>query len=275
MKKRVFSGILVFILLLACLCPAALAAGEINVTVNGEAVVWTDVRPFIDENNRTLCPLRAVAETMGLDVTWDPAAREAIFSTFYEDETGSMHASLHFPINSRAAYGVATVTDKETGETWTETDTLEMDTAAVIVDNRTYAPVRYLAEAFGYNVDWDAATRTVLIEDYVYEGTPIYMECYETEITDDYVTIFLSRGELFDEILDYAIGDVTLNGVSVETAYLPWEDVAYLSEYYAADLVGAFVIYGDFSGSVRELAIDLYLLYDETTEYVETHYMSL
>jgi enhancing lycopene biosynthesis protein 2 len=36
-----------------------------------------------------------------------------------------------------------------------------MDTEAVIVNARTYAPVRYLAEAFNYDVSWDQETRTV------------------------------------------------------------------------------------------------------------------
>ena len=38
-----------------------------------------------------------------------------------------------------------------------------MDTAAVIVNSRTFAPIRYLAEYFGYAVGWDGATRTVSI----------------------------------------------------------------------------------------------------------------
>ena len=39
-----------------------------------------------------------------------------------------------------------------------------MDTAAIIRDARTYAPVRYLAEAAGYDVSWDNDTRTVILE---------------------------------------------------------------------------------------------------------------
>jgi len=41
--------------------------------------------------------------------------------------------------------------------------TVSMDTAAAIVNGRTYAPARYLAEAFGYNVGWDGNTSTVTI----------------------------------------------------------------------------------------------------------------
>ena len=78
---------------------------------------------------------------LGLDVLWDAAAREAVFS--------GGGKSIAFPIGS--------------AEARTERGTVEMDTAAVIVNERTYAPVRYLAEHFGYTVGWDEAERTVLI----------------------------------------------------------------------------------------------------------------
>ena len=38
-----------------------------------------------------------------------------------------------------------------------------MDTAAIIRDDRTYVPTRVLAEFFGYTVNWDGASRTVII----------------------------------------------------------------------------------------------------------------
>ena len=59
-------------------------------------------------------------------------------------------SGVYFPIGS---------TEARTGGG----DRISMDTAAVIVSDRTYAPVRYLAEFFGYDVGWDGASRTVLI----------------------------------------------------------------------------------------------------------------
>ena len=115
----------------------------VRVTVGGTPVAWTDVRPYIDENNRTMVPLRAVAEALGMTVSWDAYRREAGFSVGTK--------TLTFPIGSVDAV-------KEDGTF------IHMDTAAVINANRTYAPVRYLAEYFGYTVDWDAAARTVIIE---------------------------------------------------------------------------------------------------------------
>lgn len=115
---------------------------SISVSINGIYVVWTDVEPFIDENSRTMVPLRAVGEAMNLEVEWDDTNRAAIFTDGIK--------TIVFPIDSNIAliqYG----------------EFIEMDTAAVIVNDRTYAPIRYLAEYFNYIVDWDGATRTVLI----------------------------------------------------------------------------------------------------------------
>jgi hypothetical protein len=39
-----------------------------------------------------------------------------------------------------------------------------MDVAPLIRNGRTYLPARYVAEAFGYTLAWDAAGRMVTIQ---------------------------------------------------------------------------------------------------------------
>jgi len=120
-------------------------AADIKVTVNGKNVAWTDAKPYIDSNNRTLVPLRPIAEAMGLNVDWDEIINMAMFS--------STEGFAEFTIGSRTM---------ECGN-MSGAKTVSMDTAATIVNGRTYAPARYLAEAFGYNVGWDGNTSTVTI----------------------------------------------------------------------------------------------------------------
>jgi hypothetical protein len=127
----------------AAYAASAAPAAAVGVTVGGKPVPWTDAAPFIDENNRTMVPLRAVGDALGLTVGWDGAKREASFTDGAK--------TLYFPIDSSVA---------RTGDG----GTVRMDTAAVIVNDRTYAPVRYLAEFFGHTVDWDGATKTVIIK---------------------------------------------------------------------------------------------------------------
>ena len=121
MKKRILT-LLLALLMLAALPAAAFAASPISVTVNGTAVKWTDATPYVDKNSRTMVPLRAVGEALGLTVSWNGAAREAIFSN------GSK--TIYFPI------------DKKYYKTQNG-GTVTMDTAAVVSKGRTYAPVRF------------------------------------------------------------------------------------------------------------------------------------
>ena len=39
-----------------------------------------------------------------------------------------------------------------------------IDTAPTVINDRTMLPIRFIAESFKFDVDWDEATRTVTIE---------------------------------------------------------------------------------------------------------------
>lgn len=126
----------------------------VNIKVNGSYVQYTDAEPFIDKNKRTLCPLRAVGDALGMDVEWENENRQAVFS--------NDSVIVVFTIGS-SEYKVYRVVRKEGKETIVSSETKKMDTAAILKNSRTYAPVRYLAEAAGYSVDWDNDNRTVVI----------------------------------------------------------------------------------------------------------------
>ena len=114
---------------------------QVFVTVSGEGVGWPDARPFIDSNDRTLVPLRPVAYALGLQVSWDGENREAVFT--------DGRKTMRFPIDSNVAK--------------TSDGTVQMTTAAIIREDRTYAPIRYLAEYFGFEVEWQGESHTVAI----------------------------------------------------------------------------------------------------------------
>ena len=120
-------------------------AADINVNVENEKVTWTDAKPFI-KDGRTLVPLRPIAEAMGLEVNWYPSLNQAYF--------GDGDEIVIFTLNSKNyEYQSLNGGNKTTA----------MDTAAISVDGRIYAPARYLAEGFGYNVGWNGNTNTVTI----------------------------------------------------------------------------------------------------------------
>ena len=144
--KKALSVILTAIMAVG-MSTTALAA-DINVTVDGAPVAWTDAKPFIDENSRTLVPLRPIANALGLNVAWDDAENQASFT---DGETTAV-----FTIGEKEYY--VFMNDNPDFNF-----TFETDAAAVIASSRTYAPARYLAECFQYVVGWNQATQTVLI----------------------------------------------------------------------------------------------------------------
>ncbi|MDD4239332.1 MAG: copper amine oxidase N-terminal domain-containing protein, partial [Desulfotomaculaceae bacterium] len=113
----------------------------IKIVVNGRAVSF-DSAPYIDEHDRTMVPLRAIAEALGAEVGWDG---QTMVVTIQRDGRESL-----FTIDSNTAvFSGVRVT---------------MDTCPVIRNDRTMLPVRYVAESLGAEVGWNQDTLTVSIE---------------------------------------------------------------------------------------------------------------
>ena len=122
------------------LIPTAIAQ-EISIRVNDEKVVFTDQKPFIDENDRIQIPIRAVVELMGAKITWNDIEKKILIE---KDD-----AILIFQINS----SIYSINDKKR----------VMDTQAKIIGNRTVFPIRFVVEALGASVKWNNTTKTVEI----------------------------------------------------------------------------------------------------------------
>jgi len=180
--------ILTIVLVLAIIpCNVFAAGNPINVTIDGVAVNWIDATPYVDANNRTMVPLRSIGEAMGLDVDWDASDKTASFTTAYDEKDAVARGGVMdtdndskndsymggsgvvFTLNDKIAasvilyykYGVTVLDTVE--PSYADSEVIIMDTAAVIKDGRTYAPVRYLAEFYGYKVTWDQKSNTVVL----------------------------------------------------------------------------------------------------------------
>lgn len=178
-SRRLWSFLLILGALLGCLTGAASAAEpELKVTVNGDPVAFSQSlgQPFINGDSRTMVPLRAAGEAMGLTVEWDGSKNAASFRQEYDVEAypNQVYSQLKTKtvvlyVNSQEYEIVQTYVcndgDGKGEYTQQQVQTASMDTAVVNQNQRTYAPIRYLAEAFGYDVVWDGAKKTVKIED--------------------------------------------------------------------------------------------------------------
>ena len=125
----------------------ALANEEIKVVVNGQPIEFIDQGPVIVDG-RTLVPVRGVFEELNFDITWHGDIRQAVL---------------------RGDAGVIVITiDSSTFNTNGINYTL--DVPAQIIGGRTMLPLRAVLESVGYTLDWEEATRTVLVSSGAAQG---------------------------------------------------------------------------------------------------------
>lgn len=121
---------------------AASAPAAIKVEYNQKAIVFPDQKPVI-RDSRTLVPIRPIAESLGFEVDWNEQTRTVTINK------GTSNVRL--VVTQKIA--------KKNGQT------INLDVPAQIINQRTMVPVRFIAEALSYNVNWNQATQTVLITD--------------------------------------------------------------------------------------------------------------
>ncbi len=111
----------------------------VKVLLDGQNIGF-DQEPVI-VNDRTLVPMRAIFEALGAYVDWDGTARMVTATK------GSNKISISIGSNQLNVNGTIKT----------------LDVAAQIINDRTLVPVRAISEAFNCDVEWDGASRSVLI----------------------------------------------------------------------------------------------------------------
>ncbi len=141
MKKKFILGVSI----LALAIPTFVTAdSNIRIWMKGN-LIKSDVAPYIYQE-RTMVPLRVISENLGKEVTWDGAKR----SVNIKDEKGNEFSLL---IGGKFMEDISANVDRK----------IELDAPALIKDDRTFVPLRAIAEAFGERVDWDKEKRVVVI----------------------------------------------------------------------------------------------------------------
>ncbi|MBQ2968119.1 MAG: hypothetical protein IJE10_08390 [Clostridia bacterium] len=112
---------------------------EIAVRFNGEYMQF-DVDPVLI-NDRTMVPLRAIFEALGATVSWNDETQTA---------TGNRNSRV---VSVSIGSNIARINGEQ----------VEIDQSAVLINDRTLVPLRFVSEAYGATVTWDDATQTVSI----------------------------------------------------------------------------------------------------------------
>jgi len=114
--------------------------GQTLYRVDRDYVVM-DASPFLSAG-RTFVPLRYMGDAMGAEVGWDQATKRVTLTR------GETRVELF------VGRPVMRVGAREQ----------PIDVAPILSGGRAYLPARFVAEAFGYDADWDAATKTVTLK---------------------------------------------------------------------------------------------------------------
>lgn len=122
--------------------------------VDGDEMVTMEASPFIDENGRTMLPLRALSNSIGIAdkyITWDDESKTVIILADLDgDGTHTDQVSV-------------TVGQKQIDVNGKK---IAMDTQAVIQDGYTYLPMRAVLNALGFTdeqIQWSEKDKTVTL----------------------------------------------------------------------------------------------------------------
>ncbi|AEG60397.1 copper amine oxidase N-terminal domain-containing protein [Desulforamulus ruminis] len=112
--------------------PVATSAGElaINVYMNGSRIIYDEPPLYDPQTNRTLVPFRKTFEALGAEV-WLDEAGSSVFGK--RDEV-----VIQLPVGQAKAL----VNEQE----------ITLDVPTKIINNRTMVPLRFVGQAFGYEV---------------------------------------------------------------------------------------------------------------------------
>jgi len=128
--------------LMMMMLPLKALAASMTLNLNGKNIYLpSDQQPYINKDSRTMVSIRGLADAFGYAVTWDDKTSSAKFT--YGGTT------VIVPSNSNTI----TVNGKAMG----------IDTKAENIAGRVYVPIRFISQAMGSNVVFDAATNQVKI----------------------------------------------------------------------------------------------------------------
>lgn len=132
--------------------------GTLSNTFDGDKASTTelDAAPFVNESDRTMVPVRVITEAFGADVTWDDATQTVTITS---------------------AENILKLTIGESSAEINGTQTT-IDSAPLLVNDRTFVPLRFIGEALGYNINYCNTTEQIIIDD-----TPLVASCENISVS--------------------------------------------------------------------------------------------
>ena len=145
MKKSITKYSICFIFLLTITLGSlnsVMAANNIKMSLENKEIEFKDTleSPYLDSNNRTMIPLRTIAEELGHKVEW-----------IQDIKTIAIDDNIYITIPDDDIYTII-----EDGDIFIKSSgkRITMDTVATVKNNKTYVPARFIIEALGHKLEY-------------------------------------------------------------------------------------------------------------------------
>ncbi|MBQ4517623.1 MAG: copper amine oxidase N-terminal domain-containing protein [Clostridia bacterium] len=171
--KRAVSILLMVVII--SMCTNSSAHMEVKVTLDGNEICFPDAKPFIDERDRVLVPIRFVSEALGAFVDWENETRTAVIKQDNDEIIYTVYQPMAY-LNG---------------------EMMVMDTYGILKDCRTMIPIRFISELLGCMVNWNEKTATVVIT-----SPKDVVDFPEPEITVNYPESISDKRLLWIDVLN-------------------------------------------------------------------------
>ncbi|MCL2854632.1 MAG: copper amine oxidase N-terminal domain-containing protein [Defluviitaleaceae bacterium] len=153
---------------LAVVLGGVMAYANVQVRLDGQPVQF-ETQPFI-EDGRTMVPFHAIAQMMGIQVGWDGALRQVYYTN---------PAGVEFVLRVNYQYAIGNGRN------------IPLDVPPTIVNDRTFVPLRFIAESLGVHVGFEDGivmldtTKSPLIGTWAWANATIWRYVFHTDGTGD------------------------------------------------------------------------------------------
>ncbi|NDO45677.1 stalk domain-containing protein [Clostridium sp. MD294] len=117
-----------------------ISKNDISVEVNGTQLKMSHSPQIIE--NSTLVPLRDISDALNITIEWNE--NEKTIDVYGINDTYTLEID-NFTVKSK------------------HSNTILLNAAPTIIDNKTFVPIRFIAESMGADILWNDASKTVLI----------------------------------------------------------------------------------------------------------------
>jgi N-acetylmuramoyl-L-alanine amidase len=184
-------------------------AFDTTIIVNGQKLGLEFEPPM--ENNRILVPFRAIGEALGIDVSWSQAEQKITANDIRQNK------QVVFKINDV--------------NTHINNQLVKLDAPPRLLQNRTMLPLRFFAETFGAEVNWNQATKTATITrglkiaevvEEVKSSTPVQLAGLSATVTANTLNV-RSGPNTSTGIVDKLLKHQSVNVIDFEAEWLKVE----------------------------------------------------